>query len=156
MPRINDIAYVTYRCPDLDLAERFLGDFGMVRAARTEHALYMRGAGPRHHIYVARRAATPRLPRAEGPAADPPPRPCPLQGDRLPEDLRLVHAHPRHAALRRARRRTGEEEAGRLPALRSRRHLHRPPHRRLRRREAGASPPLLLRDPRFRRSGARP
>src|SRR5258708_23479529 len=58
MPRINDIAYVTYRCPDLDLAERFLGDFGMLRAARTENALYMRGAGPRHHIYVARRAAT--------------------------------------------------------------------------------------------------
>ena len=58
MPRINDIAYVTYRCPDLDLAERFLGDFGMVRAARDENALYMRGAGSRHHIYVARRAAT--------------------------------------------------------------------------------------------------
>src|SRR5260221_2483715 len=58
MPRINDIAYVTYRCPDLDLAERFLGDFGMLRAARTDNALYMRGAGPRHHIYVARRAAT--------------------------------------------------------------------------------------------------
>ncbi len=58
MPKIDDIAYVTYRCPDLDLAERFLGDFGMVRAARDENALYMRGAGPRHHIYVARRAAT--------------------------------------------------------------------------------------------------
>src|SRR5260221_3535339 len=58
MPRINDIAYVTYRCPDLDLAERFLGDFGMLRAARTDNALYLRGAGPRHHIYVARRAAT--------------------------------------------------------------------------------------------------
>src|SRR5258708_38043975 len=64
MPRINDIAYVTYRCPDLDLAERFLGDFGMLRAARTENALYMRGAGPRHHIYVARRAAPPRFHRA--------------------------------------------------------------------------------------------
>src|SRR5260370_21223117 len=67
MPRINDIAYVTYRCPDLDLAERFLGDFGMLRAARTENALYMRGAGPRHHIYVALRAATPRFYRAAFP-----------------------------------------------------------------------------------------
>jgi catechol 2,3-dioxygenase-like lactoylglutathione lyase family enzyme len=58
MAKINDIAYVAYRCPDLDLAERFLGDFGMVRAARTADALFMRGAGPRHHLYVARKGET--------------------------------------------------------------------------------------------------
>src|SRR5260370_37732345 len=75
MPRINDIAYVTYRCPDLDLAERFLGDFGMLRAARTENALYMRGAGPRHHTYVARRAAPPALAPPALPAPSPPPPP---------------------------------------------------------------------------------
>src|SRR5262249_14716258 len=38
--------------PDLDLEEQFLTDFGMVRAARTSKALYMRGTDPAHHIHV--------------------------------------------------------------------------------------------------------
>ncbi|MDR3352979.1 MAG: VOC family protein [Zoogloeaceae bacterium] len=50
------LAQVTYEVPDLDLQERFLTDFGLVRAARTEDALYMRGAGAAHHIHVSRRA----------------------------------------------------------------------------------------------------
>jgi catechol 2,3-dioxygenase-like lactoylglutathione lyase family enzyme len=58
MAKIDDIAYVTYTCPDLDLAERFFGDFGMVRAANDGDALYMRGAGPRRYIYVARKGET--------------------------------------------------------------------------------------------------
>src|ERR1700730_6801490 len=58
MAKIDDIAYVAYTCPDLDLAERFFGDFGMVRAARDGDTLYMRGAGPRGYIYVARKGAT--------------------------------------------------------------------------------------------------
>src|SRR5438270_1214359 len=58
MAKIDDIAYVAYFCPDLDLAERFYGDFGMVRTARGGDALYMRGAGPRPYIYVARHGDT--------------------------------------------------------------------------------------------------
>lgn len=58
MAKIDDIAYVAYTCPDLDLAERFFADFGMVRAARDGDALYMRGAGPRPYIYVAHKGET--------------------------------------------------------------------------------------------------
>lgn len=50
--KATDIAYARLQSPDLDLAERFLTDFGMVRAARTSNALYMRGTGPDHHIHV--------------------------------------------------------------------------------------------------------
>jgi catechol 2,3-dioxygenase-like lactoylglutathione lyase family enzyme len=50
--KILDIAYPRLRCPDLDAMETFLTDFGMVRSARTETTLYMRGTGPRHHIHV--------------------------------------------------------------------------------------------------------
>jgi len=53
--RAKDIAYVTYQVTDLDRAESFLHDFGLVRSARTEDALYMRGTDPSPYIYVARR-----------------------------------------------------------------------------------------------------
>lgn len=50
--KVLDIAYPRLRCPDLDAMESFLTDFGMVRAARTEKALYMRGTGPAHHLHI--------------------------------------------------------------------------------------------------------
>ena len=40
-----DVAYTTYQVPDLELMERFLTDFGMMRSARTDDTLYMRGTG---------------------------------------------------------------------------------------------------------------
>jgi catechol 2,3-dioxygenase-like lactoylglutathione lyase family enzyme len=43
---------VRFRAPDLDRAEAFLTDFGMVRAARTDTALYMRGTDASHHLHV--------------------------------------------------------------------------------------------------------
>lgn len=52
---LTALAYVRYRVPDLDLLERFLIDFGMTRAARTDGALYMRGTGSEHHLHVAER-----------------------------------------------------------------------------------------------------
>jgi catechol 2,3-dioxygenase-like lactoylglutathione lyase family enzyme len=58
MIKVHDVAYVTYRAPDLDTMERFLADFGMVRSVRTESALYMRGTGRAHHIHVTRLAET--------------------------------------------------------------------------------------------------
>jgi len=51
--KVADLAYVRVRVPDLDQAERFLVDFGLRRAERTAKALYMRGAGPAHHLHVA-------------------------------------------------------------------------------------------------------
>jgi len=59
--RVPEIAYLVFEKPDLDRAESFLLDFGMRRAARTKDALYMRGASPWHHLYVARRGAASRF-----------------------------------------------------------------------------------------------
>jgi catechol 2,3-dioxygenase-like lactoylglutathione lyase family enzyme len=50
--KVTDLAYGRLRAPDLDLAEEFLTHFGMVRAERTNHALYMRGTDPGHHLHV--------------------------------------------------------------------------------------------------------
>ena len=53
--QIDDVAYTAYECNDIDLMERFLTDFGMKRAARTDDALYMRGTSSAHHIHVTRK-----------------------------------------------------------------------------------------------------
>ena len=50
--KVRDLAYGRLRSPDLDAEEEFLTAFGMVRAARTPTALYMRGTDPAHHIHV--------------------------------------------------------------------------------------------------------
>jgi catechol 2,3-dioxygenase-like lactoylglutathione lyase family enzyme len=50
--KVKDLAYGRLRSPDLDAAEEFLTHFGMIRAARTPTALYMRGTGPTHHLHV--------------------------------------------------------------------------------------------------------
>jgi catechol 2,3-dioxygenase-like lactoylglutathione lyase family enzyme len=50
--KVADIAFGRLRAPDLDRMEEFLVDFGMVRAARTARALYMRGTDEPHHIHV--------------------------------------------------------------------------------------------------------
>src|SRR3989475_6962866 len=52
MIKVTDIAYAKLRSPDLDAQEEFLTHFGMVRADRTQNALYMRGTDPAHHIHV--------------------------------------------------------------------------------------------------------
>jgi catechol 2,3-dioxygenase-like lactoylglutathione lyase family enzyme len=57
MPTIKvcDLAYVRVRVPDLDRAEQFLTDFGLLRAHRSDDVLYMRGSGPSHHVHVTER-----------------------------------------------------------------------------------------------------
>ena len=50
--KVIDLAYGRLRAPDLDMAEEFLTNFGMVRAERTPTALYVRGTDPAHHIHV--------------------------------------------------------------------------------------------------------
>jgi catechol 2,3-dioxygenase-like lactoylglutathione lyase family enzyme len=58
MARAIDIAYVSYQVTDLDRMEQFLADFGLVRAARTNDALYMRGATSSPFLHVTHRGAT--------------------------------------------------------------------------------------------------
>jgi catechol 2,3-dioxygenase-like lactoylglutathione lyase family enzyme len=52
MIKVTDLAYGRLAAPDLDLMEDFLTSFGMVRAARTDKALFMRGHDPDHTIHV--------------------------------------------------------------------------------------------------------
>ncbi len=55
MIAIQDLAYVRYQAPNLDVMESFLIDFGMQRSVRTGQALYMRGYGDAHHIHITER-----------------------------------------------------------------------------------------------------
>jgi catechol 2,3-dioxygenase-like lactoylglutathione lyase family enzyme len=50
--KVMDLAYGRLRSPDLDAAEEFLTHFGMLRAARTPTALYMRGTDAHHYLHV--------------------------------------------------------------------------------------------------------
>jgi catechol 2,3-dioxygenase-like lactoylglutathione lyase family enzyme len=50
--KVRDIAWVRLGSPDLDQAEKFLTDFGLVRQVRTDGALYMRGTGEAHHLHI--------------------------------------------------------------------------------------------------------
>lgn len=51
--KIREVAYVRFRKPDLVSMEGYLRDFGLHLSARTADAIYMRGAGPTRHIYIA-------------------------------------------------------------------------------------------------------
>ncbi len=52
MITVEDIAWVRYAAPDLDLMEAFLTDFGLHRLERTATRLYMRAAGPEPFVHV--------------------------------------------------------------------------------------------------------
>jgi catechol 2,3-dioxygenase-like lactoylglutathione lyase family enzyme len=55
MISVQDIVYARYQVSDLDAAAQFMSDYGLLPSVRTDDALYMRGYGPGHHIYVAER-----------------------------------------------------------------------------------------------------
>lgn len=50
--KVEDVAFVRFRAPDLDAMESFLSDFGLVRAERSARALFMRGAGAEPFLHV--------------------------------------------------------------------------------------------------------
>src|SRR5258708_37291420 len=50
--RVNDVAYVRVRAPDLDVMQAFLLDFGMQCAGRTDDTLYMRGTDDEAFVHV--------------------------------------------------------------------------------------------------------
>lgn len=55
------LAHLIFERPDLDLAERFLCDFGLRPAHRDADTLYLRGAGPAPYCYRVHRAERPRF-----------------------------------------------------------------------------------------------
>jgi catechol 2,3-dioxygenase-like lactoylglutathione lyase family enzyme len=50
--KVNDIAFVRFQAPDLDLMEAFLEDFGLRCAQRTDDTLYMRGTDDEGYVHV--------------------------------------------------------------------------------------------------------
>ncbi len=50
--RVRDIAWIRLQSPDLDQAQKFLTDFGLVAAEKTGSTLYMRGTDPEHHVHI--------------------------------------------------------------------------------------------------------
>jgi len=50
--KVTDVQYTWVSVTDLDLAEKFLTDLGLVRLARTVKALYMRSSDADHHCYI--------------------------------------------------------------------------------------------------------
>jgi len=54
--KARELGWARMHAPDLDAMEEFLTHFGLVRAARTPTALYMRGTDSAHHIHVTEKA----------------------------------------------------------------------------------------------------
>src|SRR6202012_5009988 len=50
--KVPDLAFGRLQSPDLDQAEQFLLDFGMVRAGRTKDRLYMPRTDPAAYLHV--------------------------------------------------------------------------------------------------------
>lgn len=61
MRGITAIHHVVYAQPDLNAAELFYRDFGMITVERGEERLYLRGTGPAPYLYIAQRAPRPGL-----------------------------------------------------------------------------------------------
>ena len=53
--KVQDVAYVRFAAPELEVMERFLGDFGFVVNARGEDVLYSRGTDPSPYLHVTER-----------------------------------------------------------------------------------------------------
>jgi catechol 2,3-dioxygenase-like lactoylglutathione lyase family enzyme len=57
LTKVRDVAFARFRAPDLDAMEKFLVEFGLLRAHRSEDALFMRGVGPGAFLHVTHRGA---------------------------------------------------------------------------------------------------
>jgi catechol 2,3-dioxygenase-like lactoylglutathione lyase family enzyme len=55
------LAHLIFERPDLELAERFLTDFGLVTVLKTGDTLYMRGTGPAPYCYRVHRGSKARF-----------------------------------------------------------------------------------------------
>ena len=52
MIKVKDVLYARFSAPDLDVMEAYLLDFGLVRTARDDNALYMRASDGEHHVHI--------------------------------------------------------------------------------------------------------
>lgn len=56
--KVSELAYCTFRVPDLDIAQQFLTDFGLVEAKREDTRRYFRGTDAMQYCYVIEQGAT--------------------------------------------------------------------------------------------------
>lgn len=61
MVQIEDVGHVAYAVPDLEVAKRFLLDFGFEISAQTANTIYFRAASDRHHVYIAVKSSKSRF-----------------------------------------------------------------------------------------------
>lgn len=59
--KATSLAYLLFERPDLDLAEKFLTDYGLRVASRDEQRLFLRGTAPAQYCYVVERAKKARF-----------------------------------------------------------------------------------------------
>ncbi len=59
--KARSLAYLLFERPDLDLAERFLHDFGLRTACKSETELYLRGSDANAYCYCVRRGPKARF-----------------------------------------------------------------------------------------------
>ncbi len=61
LTKARTLAYVMFERPDLELAEKFLTDFGLRVTVRDANHLFLRGTGDAPYCYVVKRASQPRF-----------------------------------------------------------------------------------------------
>ena len=83
--KIEDVAYVRFRAPDLDLMKAYLADFGLVVTEERPDQIFARGTGPAPFVHGTERGE-PGLPRS----ACKPPKCPPLKSS---PRLRAVPSH---------------------------------------------------------------
>ena len=59
--KANSLLYVHFERPDLEKAERYLRDFGLLVASRSEDEIFFRGTSSRPFIYRVTRGPKPRF-----------------------------------------------------------------------------------------------
>lgn len=50
--KVTNLSHIRLRSPDLDVAQQYLQDFGMVLVERTATKLFMRGTDAHHHLHI--------------------------------------------------------------------------------------------------------
>jgi len=58
--KVDQLSYILFERPDLDLQESFMQDFGLLTHEKTEHALFMRGRDSEPYCFVALKGDTPK------------------------------------------------------------------------------------------------
>ncbi len=59
--KANDLSFVHFERPDLELADQYLRDFGLIGVSKSENELFFRGTGSRPYVYQVTRGPRARF-----------------------------------------------------------------------------------------------